>query len=95
MVSVDVKRHVYCPLLGVLFFRDFFSLVCFMIYKDEQVLFVLVQETAISWPLWVWGWARDRFLPFTVVVFSFCLPFCFSSYIVHLRCTSEGGSLDV
>ena len=29
-------------------------------------------------------------MPFTV--FSLGLPFCFSSYIVHLRCTSEGGS---
>ena len=49
----------------------------------------------ISWPPWVrvWGWASYRFLPFTV--FSLGLPFCFSSYIVHLRCTSEGGSLDV
>ena len=27
--------------------------------------------------------------------FSLGLPFCFSSYIVRLRCTSEGGSLDV
>ena len=45
---------------------------------------------AISWPPWVrvWGWASYRFLPFTV--FSLGLPFCFSSYIVHLRCTSEG-----
>ena len=36
---------------------------------------------AISWPPWVrvWGWASCRFLPFTVF------------YIVHLRCTSEGG----
>ena len=44
----------------------------------------------ISWPPWirVWGWASYRFLSFTV--FSLGLPFCFSSYIVHLRCTSEG-----
>ena len=28
---------------------------------------------------------------FSFTVFSLCLPFCFSSYIVHLRCTSEGG----
>ena len=34
--------------------------------------------------VWVWGWASYRFLPFTV--FSLGLPFCFSSYIVHLRC---------
>ena len=25
--------------------------------------------------------------------FSLCLPICFSGYVVHLRCTSEGGSL--
>ena len=36
----------------------------------------------------VWGWVSYRFLPFTV--FSLGLPFCFSSYIFHLRCTSEG-----
>ena len=34
-------------------------------------------------------WASYRFLPFTV--FSLGLPFCFPSYIVHLRCTSGGG----
>ena len=33
--------------------------------------------------------ASYRFLPFTV--FSLGLPFCFTSYIVHLRCTSGGG----
>ena len=33
------------------------------------------------------------FLPF--IVFSLGLPFYFLSYIVHLQCTSEGGSLDV
>ena len=31
-------------------------------------------------------WASYRFLPFTV--FSLGLPFCFSSYIIHVRCTS-------
>ena len=47
----------------------------------------------ILWPPWVrvWGWASDRFLPLTI--FSLCLPFCFSGYSVHLRCTSEVGSL--
>ena len=45
---------------------------------------------AISWPPWarVWGWASCRF--FSFIVFSLCLAFGFSSYIVHLRCTSEG-----
>ena len=63
-----------------------FILVCFIICKNEIM---------ILWPPWVrvWGWASYWFLPFTV--FSLGLPFCFSSYIVHLRCTSEGGSLDV
>ena len=49
----------------------------------------------MSWPPWVkvWGWASYRFLPFTVFSFFFLhLPFCFSRSIVHLRCTSEGGS---
>ena len=39
------------------------------------------------WP----GWASCRFLPYTV--FSLGVLFCFSSYIVHLRCTSEGGGV--
>ena len=41
-------------------------------------------------PPWVrdWAWASCRF--FLFIVFSLCLPFGFSSYIVHLRCTSEG-----
>ena len=73
----------------------FIFLVCFILCKSELFLFVLVNRLAISWPpmVRVWGWASYRFLPFTV--FSLGLPFCFSSYIVHLRCTSEGGSLDV
>ena len=59
-------------------------------YNDEKGLFVLVQQT------------RFRVLPglgFGVglvagschlLFFSLGLAFCFSSYIVHLRCTSEG-----
>ena len=63
-----------------------FILVCFIVCKNEIM---------ILWPPWVrvWGWASYWFLPFTV--FSLGLPFCFSSYVVHLWCTSEGGSLDV
>ena len=34
-------------------------------------------------------WASYWFLPFTA--FSLGLPFCFSSYTIHLRCTSGGG----
>ena len=55
--------------------------------------FCLFSRLAISWPPWVWVWASYWFLPFTV--FSLGLPFCFLSYIIHLQCTSEGGSLDV
>ena len=38
-----------------------------------------------------YGLELGRFLPLAVF-FSFS-SFCFSGYIVHLRCTSEGGSL--
>ena len=57
--------------------------------KNEKVLFYF-NRLAISWPPWVrvWGWASYRLLPFTG--FSLGLPFCFSSYIIHLQCTSEG-----
>ena len=50
---------------------------------------------SISWPHWVrvWGWASYRFLPF--IVFFYWLALLFLEIIVHLRCTSEGGSLDV
>ncbi len=80
---------------------------CFILFPNLSALFVSsyvkmkkfssfqFSRLAISWPPWVrvWGWASYRFLPFTV--FSLGLLFCFSCYIVHLRCTSEGGSLDV
>ena len=36
-------------------------------------------------------WTSYWFLPFTA--FSLGLPFCFSSYIIHLRCTSGGGGV--
>ena len=63
--------------------------------KMKKFSWFQFNRLAISWPPWVrvWGWASYRFLPFTV--FSHDLSFCFSSYIVHLQCTSEGGSLDV
>ena len=78
-----------CLLLGVLFYFPQFILVCFIICKNEKMK--KFNKLAISWPPWVrvWGWASYRFLPFTV--FSLGLPFCFSSYIVHLRCRSGGG----
>ena len=40
-------------------------------------------------------WASYWFLSFTVVVFSLGLPLCFSSCIIHLRCTSEGGVVSI
>ena len=84
-------------LLGVLFY--FPNLSSFVSSYVKMKIFCSFQfnRLAIQWPslVRVWGWASYRFLPFTVVVFSLHLPFCFSRYIVHLRCTSEGGSLDV
>ena len=40
----------------------------------------------------VWGWASCRLFSFIFFFFFLflCLPFGFSSYIVHLRCISEG-----
>ena len=58
--------------------------------KMKKFCLFYFNRLAISWPPWVrvWGWASYRLLPFTG--FSLGLPFCFSSYIIHLQCTSEG-----
>ena len=84
-----------CHLLGVLFYFPSLSLFVSPYVKIKKFCLFQINRLRILWPPWVrvWGWARYRFLPFTV--FSLGLPFCFLSYIVHLRCTSEGGSLDV
>ena len=84
-----------CFLLGVLFNFPNLSLFVSSYVKMKKFCSFQFNRLAISWPPCVrfWSWASYRFLPFTV--FSLALPFCFSSYIVHLRCTSEGGSLDV
>ena len=77
-------------LLGVLFYFPILSVFVSSYVKMKKFCSFYFNRLAISWPPWVrvWGWAIYRFLPFTV--FSLGLPFCFSSYIVHLRCTSEG-----
>ena len=84
-----------CLLLGVLFYFPNFSLFVSSYVKMKKFCSFQFSRLEISWPprVRVWGWASYRFMPFTV--FSLGLPFCFSSYIVHLRCTSEGGSLAV
>ena len=79
------------PFIGYSIWFSRFSLVCFIIRNDEKGLFVLVQQTSDF--MASLGWASCRFLPFTA--FFSWLALCFSSYIVHLRCTSEWGSLDV
>ena len=72
-----------------------FILVCFVICKNKKSF---VRSSSID--------QRFRGLPgqglglgqlpvLAIHCFSLGLPFCFSSYIVYLRCTSEGGSLDV
>ena len=80
---------------GVLFYFPNLSLFVSSYVKMKKFCSFLFNRLAISWPPWVrvWGLASYPFFPFTV--FSLGLPFCFLSYIVHLRCTSEGGSLDV
>ena len=84
-----------CLLLGVLFYFPSLSLVVSSYVKMKKFCSFQFNRLVISWPPWVrvWSWASYRLLPFTV--FSPGLPFCFSSYIVHLQCTSERGSLDV
>ena len=90
-----------CLLLGVLFYFPNLSLFVSSYVKMKKFCSFQFLRLAISWPPWVRVWVGPflfllvyyRFLSFTV--FSLGLPFCFSSYIVHLRCTSEGGSLDV
>ena len=84
-----------CLLLGVLFYFPNLSLFVSSYVKMKKFCLFQFSRLAISWPPWVrvWGWASYRFLPFTV--FSLGFPFCFLSYIVHLRCMSDGGSLNV
>ena len=95
-LSQQARPHQgVCLLLGVLFQFPNLSLVVSSYVKMKMFCSFQFNRLAISWPPWVrvWSWASYRFLPFTV--FSLGLPFCFSSYIIHLRCTSDGGSLDV
>ena len=85
------------PAFYWVFYFIFLFYPCFVSSCIKMKTFCSFQfnRLAIWWPPWVrvWCWASYQFLPFTV--FSLGLPFCFSSYIVHLRCTSEGGILDV
>ena len=86
-----ISHQGACLLLGVLFYFPNLSLFVSSYVKNKiKVLFVLVQQISdfVASLVRVWGWASYRFLPFTV--FCLRLPFCFSSYIVHLRCTSDG-----
>ena len=61
-----------------------FSLFVSSYVKMKKFCSSYFNRLPISWPpsVRVWGWASYQFLPFTV--FSLGLPFCFSSYIVHL-----------
>ena len=79
-----------CLLLGVWFYFPNLSLFVSSYVKMKKFCLFYFNRLAILWPPWVrvWGWASYWFLPFTV--FSLGLPFCFSSYIVHLWCMSEG-----
>ena len=72
----------YFPNLS-LFVSSYVKMKKFCLFKFNSL--------AILWPPCVtfWGWASYWFTPFTV--FSLGLLFCFSRYIVHLWCTSEGG----
>ena len=89
--SVYFSFHIGCFIL----FSQFILVYFIICKKEKKFCSFQFNRLAILWPPWVrvWGWASYRFLSFTV--FSLGLPFCFSSYIIHLRCTSEGGSLDV
>ncbi len=84
------------PFIGCFILFSQFILVCFIICKNEKVLFVLVQQTSDFVASLGYGLGLGL-LPVLAIhwVFSLRLLFCFSRYIVHLRCTSEGGSIDV
>ena len=92
---LDLIREPAFYWVFYLIFR--FSLVCFIICNDEKSLFVLVQQTSDFMASLGQGLAGLGQLPVLAIhcFFSLGLPFCFSSYIVHLRCTSEWGGLDV
>ena len=91
---LDLHQGAYL-LWGVLFYFPNVSLFVSSYVKMKTFCSFYFNRLAISWHpcIRVWGWASYRFLPFTVL--SHGLPVCFSSYIVHLRCMSEGGSLNV
>ena len=78
------------PFLGVLFYFPRLSLFVSSYVKMKKFCWFQFNRLAISWPprVRVWGWASYRFLPFTI--FSLGLPFCFSSYIVHLGLRVRG-----
>ena len=79
------------PFIGCFILFSQFILVCFIIFKNEKVLFVLVQQTSDFVASLGQGLGLGQ-LPVLAIhcfFFSLHLPFCFSRYIVHLRCTSE------
>ena len=64
-------------------------------YVKMKVLFVLVQQTSDFVASLGEGLGLGQLPVLAIHCFCLGLPFCFSSYIVHLRCTSEWSSLDV
>ena len=87
------------PFIGCFVLFSLFILVCFIICKNEKVLFVLVQYSSDFVASLGQGLELGQ-LPVLAIHccrFSLGLPFFFffSSYIVHLRCTSEWCSLDI
>ena len=65
-----------------------FIVVC--ICKNENVWFVLVQQTSDFVASLGLGLGQLPVLVIHCLFFSLRLPFCFSRSIVHLRCTSKG-----
>ena len=72
-----------------------FILVCFITCKNQTVLFVLVQQTSDFVPSLGQGLGLGQLPVLAIHCFFSWLALLFLELYRYLRCTSEGGSLDV
>ena len=77
------------PFIGCFILLAQFILVCFITCKNEKVLFVLVQQTSDFVASLGQGLGLGQLPVLAIHRFFSWLPFCFSSYIVHVSMFNE------
>ena len=83
------------PFIGCFILVSQFILVCFITCKNEKGLFVLVQQTSDFVASLGQGLGLGQLPVLAIHRFFSWLALLFLELYPHLRCMSEGGSLDV